>query len=326
MPPAGCGRGRPRRPDARDDSPVVDGILDRSVRAACSCSRSSSTSTRKRWPSRRSCSRTPWKPCRTMPWSSIVIRPSPVPLPPPRRVPPRAAATSWARKSRAAIECGDGSADRSRVGADRRGGVAEHPASVLLRERPTSTGRPIRRAGRGHESARGSGRASCRSRSPGRGRRDLGNPGRHREREPLLEKAGDLLDDVVVTRGELHRARLPLHVHQANVRARVGDRTRELGVAAQGGDVVDEQRAAPRACRATSALEVSIETGMPASCSSTGSTRRNSSSTVTASAPGRVDSPPMSIRAAPFCAEPPGRCDGDRRVEVARRRPRSCRA
>ena len=63
-------------------------------------------------------------------------------------------------------------------------------------------------------------------------------------------------------------------------------------------------RLAPRssAARATSALYVSIDIGMvtrPASRSSTGSMRRRSSSADTSAAPGRVDSPPTSIRSAP---------------------------
>jgi hypothetical protein len=51
--------------------------------------------------------------------------------------------------------------------------------------------------------------------------------------------------------------------------------------------------------RATSAFEVSIETGAPASASSTGTTRPSSSSAETPSDPGRVDSPPTSTIAAP---------------------------
>ena len=52
--------------------------------------------------------------------------------------------------------------------------------------------------------------------------------------------------------------------------------------------------------RATADLAVSIETGTsPSRRSSTGTTRRNSSSSVTPSEPGRVDSPPTSTIAAP---------------------------
>src|SRR6187402_2875432 len=59
--------------------------------------------------------------------------------------------------------------------------------------------------------------------------------------------------------------------------------------------------AAPSATarRATSERDVSIDTGRPESASSTGTTRRSSSSCETSSAPGRVDSPPTSTRAAP---------------------------
>ena len=51
------------------------------------------------------------------------------------------------------------------------------------------------------------------------------------EREPLLEERGDLGGDVVVARVALHRPRLALHVHEADVRARVGDDAGELRVA-----------------------------------------------------------------------------------------------
>ncbi len=51
--------------------------------------------------------------------------------------------------------------------------------------------------------------------------------------------------------------------------------------------------------RATSAFVVSTETSRPVSCSTTGSTRRSSSSRDTGGAPGRVDSPPTSTRPAP---------------------------
>ncbi len=51
--------------------------------------------------------------------------------------------------------------------------------------------------------------------------------------------------------------------------------------------------------RATSAREVSTETRHPTRSSSTGTTRLSSSSSLTGSAPGRVDSPPTSTSAAP---------------------------
>ncbi len=57
-----------------------------------------------------------------------------------------------------------------------------------------------------------------------------------------------------------------------------------------------------RVCRATSTLYVSILTGTDtslASFSTTGTTRRSSSSTETGVEPGRVDSPPMSMMSAP---------------------------
>ena len=65
---------------------------------------------------------------------------------------------------------------------------------------------------------------------------------------------------------------------------------------------------AATAARATAAFEVSIETGTPpvaVSASTTGITRRSSSSALTGAAPGRVDSPPTSIRSAPSLAISP---------------------
>jgi hypothetical protein len=58
---------------------------------------------------------------------------------------------------------------------------------------------------------------------------------------------------------------------------------------------------AATAADATSGFRVSIDTLAPsaARASITGSTRRNSSSTGTGSAPGRVDSPPTSTQSAP---------------------------
>jgi len=63
------------------------------------------------------------------------------------------------------------------------------------------------------------------------------------EGEALLEEARDVCDHVVVARIDLHRARVALHVHQAEVPARVGDDARERRVAAQRRHVVDELRA-----------------------------------------------------------------------------------
>ena len=67
-----------------------------------------------------------------------------------------------------------------------------------------------------------------------------GTPRRDCEGKPLFEKGGHLGDDVVVPRRSLHRPRLALHVHQAEVRAGVGDDAGQLGVAAQRRDVVHQ--------------------------------------------------------------------------------------
>ena len=68
----------------------------------------------------------------------------------------------------------------------------------------------------------------------------LRDPGVDREGKALLEERRDLGCDVVVARVGLHRARLALHVHQAQVGAGLGDDPGELGIAAQRGDVVHE--------------------------------------------------------------------------------------
>jgi hypothetical protein len=60
------------------------------------------------------------------------------------------------------------------------------------------------------------------------------------DREGCLEECGDLADDILVRRLLLHRPRLALHVHQADVCARVRDHARHLRVGPQRGDVVHE--------------------------------------------------------------------------------------
>ena len=68
-----------------------------------------------------------------------------------------------------------------------------------------------------------------------------GIPAADRGREPLLEEGRHLPDDVVVPRLDLHRARLSLHVHEADVRSGVRDHARERRIRPQRGDVVHER-------------------------------------------------------------------------------------
>ena len=150
---------------------------------------------------------------------------------------------------RPAIERGDGSADRRRVRADLRGRVTERLCTENPCQGALAREADENRAADPAEPLEATDQLEVlvgRLAEPDpRVEADviLGNPGRHRDGEPFLEKAGDLLHNVVVTRRDLHRARLPLHVHEANVCACVGDCTREPGIATQRGDVVDEQRA-----------------------------------------------------------------------------------
>ena len=112
---------------------------------------------------------------------------------------------------------------------------------MLFRESPTSTGRPS-------ASRTSSRRTSSRLWAtvlpkpiPGsRQIRASATPASTANREPFLQKRRDVGRDVVVARLELHRSRLPLHVHQAEVGARVRDDAGQLGIGAQCRHVVHE--------------------------------------------------------------------------------------
>jgi hypothetical protein len=86
---------------------------------------------------------------------------------------------------------------------------------------------------------------------------------------------------------------VPVHVHQAEYAFRIGDATPASSGSPR--SAVSRSRARPESQGrgATSALDVSIESGSsPPSASRTGPTRRSSSPASTPSEPGRVDSPP----------------------------------
>ena len=198
--------------------------------------------------------------------------------------------------------------ERQHVGRDgaRHPIVLGRPVSLprkRLREAPITTGRPSATI----SSSRRSSSRLCSSvlpkPIPGSSQtRSSASPAPTANAEPLLEEGRDVRDDVVVARVVLHRARLAQHVHQAHSAPDSGHERRHARVAAERGDVVDERRArAASAARATGAFEVSIESGTrPARRAP-----RSRASPVelllgaTGSAPGRVDSPPMSMRSAP---------------------------
>ncbi len=98
---------------------------------------------------------------------------------------------------------------------------------------------------------------------------------------------------------------------------------RQRGVALQAAHVVDHGRAGSEAAAATSALDVSTETGTRSLPSQGGQHRQHaapaSSSADTDSAPGRVDSPPMSIRSAPSASMRNAAAYRDRRIQTRRR-------
>ena len=143
--------------------------------------------------------------------------------PPPRRSAPRRARGRRARgrcdapRSKAATAA---PTDAAAVPVVALGSPSSFP-SVLFRESPTSTGRPsavehVEPANELEVLRRRLAEAEAGVEADVL----LGDALRDREREPLLEERGDLRRDVVVARVGLHRPRLALHVHQADVRAR----------------------------------------------------------------------------------------------------------
>ena len=69
----------------------------------------------------------------------------------------------------------------------------------------------------------------------------LGDPGRHRDLDPLGEERLDVVDDVVVGRVLLHRPRVPGMCIRTTPALALGAQRRHLRVAAQRGDVVDDR-------------------------------------------------------------------------------------
>ena len=129
----------------------------------------------------------------------------------------------------------------------------------------------------------------------------LGDSRRDRSFHPLGEERPDVVDDVVVAGVVLHRARVPEHVHQDHFAAALGAEAGQVRIGPQGGYVVDparagvERRLGDRRLRGVD-RDRDADADQPVD---TGRTRRRSSSAPTASAPGRVDSPPMSRTSAP---------------------------
>ena len=220
---------------------------------------------------------------------------------------PRRLGTSWTRRI---------DAPRSNAATARRATPATEPCvaagsprilpeRALAREPDEHRPAERRRARRGGAAARGSARRSCRSRSRDRGRSaPPGFPARRRTRAaprgtppPRRRRRRSA--------GRLHRARLALHVHQAEIAPASATTPASSGSPRSAVTSLTSSAPSSSARRATSAFEVSIETGTPASPSRTGTTRRSSSSSATPAATGRVDSPPTSTIAAPSADHPP---------------------
>ena len=108
-------------------------------------------------------------------------------------------------------------------------------------------------------------------------------------------------------------------MHQHHRHACRGDHLRRLRVPRQRRHVVDQRRARHRSRRCiTPDLRVSIDTAVPpaASCWTTGRTRSISSPSHTVVAPGRVDSPPTSMIAAPCRRHRRARLGGRARIGI----------
>jgi hypothetical protein len=112
-------------------------------------------------------------------------------------------------------------------------------------------------------------------------------------------KAANLRDDVVVVRRGLHRARLSLHVHQAQIRLGVGDGGDEVRVTSQRGDVVDHRSAESEASRATTARDGVDGHRLAGEQLEHRHDPAQLLLRATGSDPGLVDSPPTSTSAAP---------------------------
>ena len=123
-----------------------------------------------------------------------------------------------------------------------------------------------------------------------------------RELDALLEEGADVVDDVVVARVVLHRARLAEHVHQAAVAAAIGDEAGQLGLLAEGGHVVDEGGAGVDrglGNRELGGVDADLHAG-----AAQGARRRGRRGAAPRRPPparrrGRVDSPPTSRMSAP---------------------------
>ena len=142
---------------------------------------------------------------------------------------------------RAALVGDDGGGDACRKGPGRRLGVAQDPA-----ERALAREADEHRASEREEDVEAphelevllDGLSEADPRIDANSR--LGDARVHGDAQPLFQEAGHLRRDVLVGGVALHRPRLPLHVHQADISVGLGDDARQLGIPPQRGHVVDE--------------------------------------------------------------------------------------
>ena len=149
-----------------------------------------------------------------------------------------------------------------------------------------------------------------------------GTPAPRREVERALEEALDVVENV-----DRWIRRFAV-VHDDDGRAGLRDGVRHAGIALQSPDVVDDAGAEPRRLardRRLAGVDGDRRVEVAASASSTGTTRRSSSSSETGAWPGLVDSPPTSTIAAPSATIALRARDrgGERRNGARRRRTNS---
>ena len=147
-------------------------------------------------------------------------------------------------------------------------------------------------------------------------------PAANRRLDALGEEGAHVVDDVVVARVVLHRPRAALHVHEDDGAVRARRRApASSGSRAQRGDVVDDRRPGVErrfGDRGLRGVDRDRDPGArrgPRAPRPRARCARARARRVTAAAPGRVVSPPMSSRSAPSAASSRPWAIADARVE-----------
>src|SRR5260364_253996 len=126
------------------------------------------------------------------------------------------------------------------------------------------------------------------------------NAGGFKRLDPFTQKTRHFSHHILIRGRALHRLRRAQHMHHAYPAVAGAHRVKRAGLAKSLTSLI-KSAPASSAARMTSGLYVSTERGMPRlrSTRTAGITRPISSGADTGIAPGRVDSPPISIKSAP---------------------------